>query len=43
MLIKIYNEKEQADQGKLQNVNIVKKKAPGSRMKQGPVFKEING
>ena len=41
-LMKIYNEKEQAEQGKLQNVNFRRKRVPWSGMKQNSVFKEIN-
>ena len=49
-LMKIYNEEEQAEQGKIQNVQFEGKwgaerekgEGPGSGMELSPVFKDIN-
>ena len=41
-LIKIYNEKEQAEQGETQNMYRLKKGTPGIGIELNPVFKEIN-
>ena len=41
MPIKIYNEKEQADQGKSQNINIEENKNTRSGRELSPVFTEI--
>lgn len=41
--MKLYNEEDQAEQGKLQNVKFeAKKRGPGRRMELNAVFKEIN-
>jgi hypothetical protein len=39
-LIKIYDEKEDAEQGKVEMCNLRRKQPPGSGMDLSPVFKE---
>ena len=41
-LSKIYDEKEQVEQGQLQNVNFKRKREARTRMDQNHVFKKIN-
>ena len=41
-LLKSYNKREQAEQGKIQTVEYKEKGAPGGRPELNPVFKEMN-
>ena len=40
--MKVYHEKEQAEKGKIQNVQLEEKGEPGNEMELSPVFKEMN-